>query len=266
MPYLYETHLHTMQGSACGKVLGHDYIAKYQDLGYAGIMVTDHFFHGNCRPDRSLPWDKWVDEYCRGYQDALEEGEKQGLQVFFGLEERFDLWDEWLVYGLTKPFMLEHPDMREWTRRQWIDQVHAFGGCVVQCHPFRQALYMNHIAPCLGVDGVEVYNSGNRPEWDALALRYARRMMDGRFFSSGSDIHHTSDREGDQVFGVGFESPLRDVHDYVRAVRENAPHSLLHSSDRGSSWTGDPRKGIGLPVTVLGDDGKDAGLDIGDIF
>ena len=73
--------------------------------------------------------------------------------------------------------MLEHPDMREWTRRQWIDQVHAFGGCVVQCHPFRQALYMNHIAPCLGVDGVEVYNSGNRPEWDALALRYARRMM-----------------------------------------------------------------------------------------
>ena len=211
MEYKYETHLHTNQGSACGKVPGRDYIAKYKDLGFAGIFVTDHFFHGNCKPDRNLPWAQWVDEYCRGYEDALEEGEKRGLQVFFGLEERFDHWDEWLVYGLTKEYMLAHPDMRDWTRKQWVDNVHAAGGCVVQCHPFRQASYMRNIAPCLGVDGVEICNSGNKPEWDALAARYIARMLPDIFTTAGSDIHSTADRQDEGVFGVSFDHPLTSV-------------------------------------------------------
>ena len=266
MTYLYETHLHTMQGSACGKVRGRDYIAKYRDLGYAGIMVTDHFFHGNCRPDRNLPWETWVTEYCQGYEDAREEGEKQGLQVFFGLEERFDLWDEWLVYGFNREYLLAHPDMRNWTRKQWLDNIHAFGGCAIQCHPFRQAYYMDHIAPCLGTDGVEVCNSGNIPEWDRLALRYARKMMPDRFFSSGSDIHHTEDRDDDHIFGIGFDRPLRDVYDFARAVRQNASHSLRYSSDRGTSWKGDPREGLGMPVTILGQDGTDSKMTAEEIF
>ncbi len=223
MAYLYETHLHTEQGSACGKAPGRDHIRKYKDLGYAGIMVTDHFFHGNCRPDRGLPWTQWVDEYCRGYEDAREEGEKQGLQVFFGLEERFD-WDEWLVYGLDKSYLLAHPDIREWSRADWLQNVRAAGGCIVQAHPFRVRDYMNSISPCLGVDGVEICNAGNSAEMDGWAARYAARL--GVFTSAGSDIHWPAHRMGEDVFGVAFEQPLTGVADYVRAVRENAPHAL----------------------------------------
>ncbi len=230
MSYLYETHLHTQQGSACGKAPGRDYIRKYRDLGYTGIMVTDHFFHGNCRPDRTLPWAQWVDEYCRGYEDAREEGEKQGLQVFFGLEERFD-WDEWLIYGLDKRYLLAHPQMREWSRADWLLHVRRAGGCIIQAHPFRLRDYIASLSPCLGVDGVEVCNAGNTALMDSWAARYAAKLQ--VFAAAGSDIHWPAHREGEDVFGVAFDEPLSDVHDYVRAVRENAPHTLHVPGGRG---------------------------------
>ena len=264
MQFKYETHLHTMQGSACGKVPGRLYISKYIDLGYDGIFVTDHFFHGNCRPNRELPWEEWVAEYCRGYEDAAEEGYKRDFKVFFGLEERFELWDEWLVYGLTKEYMLSHPGMRHWTRRQWLDNVHAAGGCCVQCHPFRQAGYMGHMAPCLGVDGVEICNSGNRPEWDGLAVRYARRMLPDVFYSAGSDIHRPEDRMGDQVFGVSFDVPLTGAQDYARAVLERRPHGLVIPAGRDTP-VGDPLP-LESPMTVLDRDGRPTDLTADDIF
>ena len=56
MMYLYETHLHTSEGSACGEVPGAAYIDFMKNRGFTGMIVTDHFFNGNCAVDRSLPW------------------------------------------------------------------------------------------------------------------------------------------------------------------------------------------------------------------
>ena len=46
----------------------------YQKAGYAGIVVTDHFFYGNTAADRSLPWKDWVEQFCKGYEHAKEHG------------------------------------------------------------------------------------------------------------------------------------------------------------------------------------------------
>ena len=131
--FVYETHMHTCQASACGKSMGRDYIERYIDAGYAGIMVTDHFYRGNCVIDRRLPWREFVNRFCAGYEDALNEGERKGLPVFFGWEENFD-GDEYLIYGLDKTWMLAHPEMAAWTRKQQYEAVRAAGGCVVQAH------------------------------------------------------------------------------------------------------------------------------------
>ena len=45
--YLYDTHVHTSEGSACGQNTGAEMARAYQKAGYAGIVVTDHFFYGN---------------------------------------------------------------------------------------------------------------------------------------------------------------------------------------------------------------------------
>ena len=64
MSYLYEVHLHTTAASACAKSAGSEYISFYKNLGYDGIIVTDHFFNGNCCVPKNLPWEERVDIFC----------------------------------------------------------------------------------------------------------------------------------------------------------------------------------------------------------
>ena len=192
MAYLYETHLHSMEGSACGRVSGRDYVKFYQDEGYDGIFITDHFYNGNCRPDRELPWEEWVHQYCRGYEVAKEEGDRLGMKVFFGLEERFDNHgqgydDEWLIYGLDKAYLLAHPDMRTWSRADYLKNVHEAGGCCVQAHPFRNRDYIGAFRLTLGVDAVEGYNANNKPEADVTAQLYAKKNH--LVMVAGGDVH-----------------------------------------------------------------------------
>ncbi len=222
--YLYETHMHTSQGSACSSSLGRDYIKPYMDLGYAGIIITDHFFKGNTRPDRSLPWTEWVNQFCSGYEDAKNEGDKWGFPVFFGLEENFN-GDEYLIYGIDKAFLLAHPDMKDWDRVRLYREVRNAGGCMVQAHPFRSRFYNDaiHLMPDF-VDGIEAVNYGNVPVWNTLALQYAKRL--NLPFSSGSDNHNAASMSVEKLGGVLLNQPLQSIQDYVSVILEKKPMQL----------------------------------------
>ena len=56
-PYLYETHLHTSEASACACSTGKEMAQACKDAGYTGIIVTNHNWHGNHCIDPSLPWE-----------------------------------------------------------------------------------------------------------------------------------------------------------------------------------------------------------------
>ena len=211
--YLYETHLHTCQGSACGKSEGREYVRAYQKLGYAGVFVTDHFLHGNCAVDRSLPWEQIVRRFCAGYEDCKREGDKLGFSVFFGWEQNFE-GDEFLVYGLDKDWLLAHPEMNDWTRQEQLQRVHAYGGALVQAHPFRDRGYIaRHTLSPLYCDAAEVYNSGNHLAEDATCQRYCAAF--GLTETAGSDIHDVSDVTPALAAGVATEKPLRSAREYA---------------------------------------------------
>ena len=227
MPYLYETHLHTCQASACGVSTGREHARFYKERGFTGIIMTDHFFGGNTRINRELPWERRIDEFWSGFEDAKEEGDRIGLDVFFGLEQNF-AGDEYLVYGLTKEYMKAHPEMEHWTRRQQLEEVHRAGGCVVQAHPFRMRSYMKRIR--LGprfCDGIEAANAGNDPLDDARAWRYGLEL--GLPMTAGSDNHH-SPRE--ILFGVLLEKRLTSIEDYVKIVRRKQTIELYVPAER----------------------------------
>jgi len=249
MAYLYETHLHTCQASACGVSRGRDYIRRYLDLGYAGIIVTDHFFRGNTAIDSRLDWAERVKRFCRGYEDARDEGARRGLDVFFGWEETYD-GDDYLVYGLDRDWLLAHPEAAAWTRREQFDAVTRAGGCVVQAHPFRQHNYIHRItlAPRL-VHAVEAANAGNHEDaYDALALAYAREH--GLPVTAGSDIHDVADAAPATAYGVYLPAKMSRIDDYVTAIRANALAGLRYRAGRCDLHGGETIK---LPVTVLGD-------------
>jgi hypothetical protein len=258
LKYLYETHLHTCQGSGCAVSRGREYIRRYKDLGYTGVIITDHFFNGNSAVDRSLPWEKWVNLFCRGYEDAREEGARRALDVFFGWEETFN-GDDYLIYGLDREWLLKHPESRKWSRKVQFETVGQYGGCVIQAHPFRQHYYISHIHLSSGcVDGVEAANASNMDQsYDALAWVYAKKL--GLPVTAGSDIHSAEDVRPEMVFGVYLDKKMETIGDYVEAIKRNTAAGLKTSPGR-CDLQGNEK--IRLPVDILDKKDRSTGEDI----
>lgn len=220
-PYLYDTHVHTNQGSACGAYPGAAMARAYHQAGYTGIIITDHFFYGNTAVSRDLPWQDWVQAFCLGYEDAKAEGNRIGLQVLWGWESGYH-GTEFLIYGLDKAWLLAHPEIKNATIEEQYKLVHEGGGIVVHAHPYREEDYIDEIRLFPDyVDAVEVINACHSnptskhhyaPEFDERALTYAREH---RFLmTAGSDMHFTDLLGG----GMAFADRLSDINDYVQAV------------------------------------------------
>ena len=225
---IYETHLHTKEGSACSRNTAEELVHAYKAAGYTVIIVTDHFYRGNCAVDRNCSWEDWVEGYCKGYENAKAAGDKCGLQVFFGWEESHQGTD-FLVYGLDKEWLIKHPELKNVTIEKQYELVHQAGGMIIHAHPYREADYIPEIRlfPKF-IDGVEVCNAshyGRKPGVDGRSLydiqaeEYAEKYNLPR--TGGSDIHSTNLLYG----GMAFDRKLTDVKDYMRAVlnREGRP-------------------------------------------
>ncbi|WP_051656596.1 PHP domain-containing protein [Butyrivibrio sp. AE3004] len=212
MNYLYETHLHTAEASACSCTPAVDYIEYMMGLGYSGMIVTDHFFTGNSCVPKNLPWRERVELYCSGYEHALKEAEGYDFNVMFGIEYNFQ-GDEYLLYGVDKKWLLENEDIEQKSRKEVYDLVHAAGGIMIQAHPYRERGYLSaiHLMPSV-CDGAEVYNSGNPDYQNALGFKYAK---DNNFLmSAGSDIHAFPQLS---MGAMSFPYKINSIEEYVRA-------------------------------------------------
>ena len=160
--YVYETHLHTSQASACAQNTGRELAIAHKEAGYTGIIVTDHFVYGNTAVDRSLPWQDWVHAYCAGYRDALAISKEIDLDVFFGWESGYK-GTEFLVYGLDEEWLMNHPEIKDASIKEQYEIVHEAGGIVFQAHPYREESYIPKIRLFPDdVDGIEVFNGSNK--------------------------------------------------------------------------------------------------------
>ena len=215
MNYLYETHLHTLEGSACSSTPAEDYVEYMLDLGYSGIIVTDHFFNGNSCIPKSLPWEERVRQYCLGYEHAFEAARGTDLTVMFGIEFNFQ-GDEYLIYGVDKEWLLSEPDIMDKSRQQVYTVVHEAGGIMIQAHPYRERGYLSaiHLTPDI-CDGAEVYNSGN-PDWqNALGYQYAKEH--DFLMAAGSDIHAFPQLS---MGAMSFPYKINSVEEYVEAFKK----------------------------------------------
>jgi len=225
--FKYELHLHSSQGSKCGHSEGKEYVDFYMDMGYAGAVVTDHFFHGNTRPDRALPWAEYMEEYLSGYYDMKEAAEGKDFQVFFGVEERFDTCDEYLIYGLEPEWFIAHPELRELERIEYLTLAKESGAFIIQAHPYRYRDYYakyDHftIASSL-VDAYEVFNSCNPPEHNKLALMLAEK--EGKIMLGGSD-RHKAENYIDVHGGIVIPNKVYSMAELICAIKSGSAQVL----------------------------------------
>ena len=194
--YLYETHMHTSEASACAGSTGAQMARAYKEAGYTGIIVTDHFFYGNTSVDRSLPWEEWVRRFCLGYEHAKAEGERIGLSVFFGWEACYE-GTEFLVYGLDQAWLLAHPQIKDASIREQYALVHEGGGIISHAHPFREEDYIPEIRLFPeyvdAVEGVNAMHSSRASDCHKNPLFNERALAYGKEhnlpFTAGSDAY-----------------------------------------------------------------------------
>jgi len=215
--YKYETHLHTSETSLCSNSSGKDFADYYKSLGYAGIFVTDHFLNGNTAVSVNLPWHQRIDLFCRGYEETAKQGEKIGLDVFFGWEYSYG-WAHLLTYGLDKNWLVAHPEVVNWNIIEYFDRVHDDGGYIVHAHPFREGVDMVQLFPGK-TDAVEIINASRIDEANKHAQDFANSF--GILQTAGSDIHSIRQK---RLCGIAVSKPLTGGRDYINALKSGDAH------------------------------------------
>lgn len=213
--FLYEAHMHTSESSACSRIKGADAADFYKAIGYTGIIITDHFFNGNCAVPRDLPWEERVELFMRGYENAKKRGDEIGLDVFFGWEYCHG-GSEILTYGLDKEWLLSNPDVCSWSVNEYCKRAHEAGAFLSQAHPFREAPWVPFLRlfPRL-TDAAEVYNCtvNKTPKDSELSNFYASHYELHR--TAGSDFHAMPNS---RFAANAFCRKLTSVDDYGKYV------------------------------------------------
>lgn len=214
--FLYDTHMHTKEGSYCGKVEAAEKVRDFKALGYTGIIITDHLRKGYDRFPPGLMWEDRVNYQLRSYHLAREEGKKCGLDVFLGWEfaplgsSQCDI----LTYGLGEKFLLDNPNVMDYSLAEYSEKVRAAGGYLAQAHPFRNATDDTHISPTL-LDGMEVFNSCDSEEDNARAWAYATAHALHK--QAGSDSHYA--RDPAKPCGIRLKTRATSIFDIINAIR-----------------------------------------------
>ena len=222
------------------------------DRGFSGMVVTDHFYHGNTAVDRSLPWDIFVDEFCQGYYRAKAEGDKHGFVVLFGFEHKFyDGTDEYIVLGISPEWLKSHPEIKDMDRIPFFKTIRAAGGFVIQAHPYRVRYYIREIHLALDyVDAVEVVNIGDNEYQSRQSYEYAMNL--NLPMTAGTDAHTITNVKN--IGGVGVENKITSIDELIAAIKER--RTVLYPAERFETIKATPLENkVDLDVYELTDEG-----------
>ncbi len=210
--YLFDTHIHTKEASSCSRVWAADIVKRYKELGYNGLVITDHFSASQFKRHGST-YEEQVQKYLSGYR-AAKEFEDENFHIILGMELRFlENDNDYLVYGFDEDFVINNDLTRYNDPEEFRPVVEENNLIIFQAHPFR--IGMTVVDPEL-LDGVEVYNGhGDHNSRNKIAYQWSELHSLRKL--SGSDFHGNLTLEPG---GVYFEEYLTDSKQVAKALRE----------------------------------------------
>ena len=211
MEYKYEMHCHTGRVSLCAETEPKELVKMYADLGYSGLVLTDHYSPMTFWCRKIFTAEKMAEFYLSSYRELKNCG-GDGFTVLLGVELRhFGTANDYLIYGVEEDWLLRQPNMLAWSERTAYKRLHAAGYLVYQAHPFRP--FIRRCNPAY-IDGVEIYNGHTTPEENAQAAAWAKAH--GKLTISGGDCHRPT---GDSHGGIVTTKPIRSNAELLDALR-----------------------------------------------
>ena len=222
-PYMYETHVHTLESSKCAVSSAVDMAKAHKAAGYTGMIITNHNWGGNTCVDTKLSWCDFLDNFFEPYYRAKKWADANDFQVFYGYEAGYD-GTEFLIYGITIEWMKAHPELRDATVEEQFQLIDAAGGLVVHAHPFRETWYIaetrlfpEHVHAVEGLNASHsspyIINNKHKAEFNDRAVEYALKL--GMPITGGSDTHNVELIGG----GTAFRRKLSSIEDYVEQIK-----------------------------------------------
>ena len=184
--YRIETHAHTFPASTCSEVSAEEVITAYSQMGYDGLVITNHFMK-DYNYMQGVSVSEGIQAYLNDYYEAKELGERMGLTVLLGTEIRFtENANDYLIYGVDETMLREIYGYLEDGVENFRKNYKMPKSVFLQAHPFRDG--MVEIDPAL-LDGLETFNlhPGHNARL-AVAAMYAKDHDMG-IQIAGSDFH-----------------------------------------------------------------------------
>ncbi len=224
--YLYETHLHSSECSACGHSTAREMVRRYKEAGYAGFVLTNHFITGSTCVPRDLDWNSQMKMYHDAYLEAKDEAEKIDFDVFFGIEHHYGKGKEVLIYGIDLEFLQSHPQLQTADIETYADLVHDADGILIHAHPHRRRGYIQEgVAPRYDLcDGIEVYNGGD--DYATNDMAYQDAVLLDKFQTSGGDVHIASEGRIGRT-GNLFERRIKTMEALITALHNREGYLLI---------------------------------------
>lgn len=247
--FLYETHMHTKEGSLCSQTPVKQMMEELAKRNYSGVIITDHFFTSTSyTPDRNLPWPEQMKVFYKSYENAYKVANDLGIDVFFGFELQMISYDI-LIYGVSIEYLISHPEFQRFSpvvimneaklrgkgtddvlAEAFIDlskTVHEQGGYLTCAHPCRARPHPIDEFVLNNMDGIELYNGtythNHYPEivYDA-AKKYNLNIQ------SGSDAHSTDKLNN----GVYFNKKPADIYEFISLLKQKPLLKAFQSKNK----------------------------------
>ena len=182
-PFRIELHAHTSPVSLCSQVTPEEMTRVYKELGYNGVVITNHLQY---RKDESK--ESYIKRYWKDIGDSEQLGKAMGLKVYPGAEIRFTENDnDYLIFGVDRQMLEEIYDLLPYGVEDFRKHYAMPRSVFIQAHPMRNG--MEPVDPAL-LDGIEVFNMHpNHNSRLGLAGAYARENPHF-IVTAGSDFHH----------------------------------------------------------------------------
>ena len=216
--FLTELHCHTSEVSRCGKATAAEVVDFYLFRGYTTVVLTNHLnkstFNNPKYGDQSgWDWQRRVDFFVGGYE-KMKEAAAGRLNILLGCEFRsFTGPSDYQIYGITKEFLLEHPDIQQLEIKEVSKLVRTEGMLFIQAHPFRDGMYITKPSR---LDGIEVFNGNlTKDNRNDIAEIWADRY--GLIKVSGTDYHGKNPQA--MPVGIATDFPIESNEQLLSTLR-----------------------------------------------
>ncbi len=211
--YKTETHIHTSPISSCSRIAPREMVRLYKEAGYDTLLISDHFAaHHFKKLGEELSFAQKVELFCRAFDEARDEGKKLGIEVLFSAELSLH-GNHYLLYGITKEFMLLREDIFDISLDEFYAHAKAHGLTIIQAHPLRDGKCTPHPHHVDGFEGINTCARHNNRNDEVLAL--AKQY--GLPITCGSDAHR---REDIGRCAMLSEEKITSVEQYVELLMQ----------------------------------------------